>query len=59
MDFTNDCVLNLADMAGFAQDWLDAADLPDLIIFAQGLSIPLFLNSYNWRVSHTFSSFFL
>jgi hypothetical protein len=35
MDFTNDCVVNLADMAVFAQDWLDATDLVDLIIFAQ------------------------
>jgi len=35
MDFTNDCVVDLTDMAVFAQDWPDAADLAELIILAQ------------------------
>ena len=28
MDFTNDCVVDLADMAVFAQDWLDCGRFP-------------------------------
>ena len=35
MDFTNDCVVDLADLAIFAQGWLDGMDLADMAVFAQ------------------------